>query len=390
MKWSKELTTVTRFSKFFALFLFVLLPIIAFVLGMNIGRKPMSYPVVKNQNNSHRPIASLTPVNTSPNHIQLPIVYSSDADFVIRPEIIPQADGSYEMVFTIGHRSESSELVMRDATQGDPQNRVIWKEKIDAIYKSRLDRFVKEYGPSVDDSGNPTLVTWSPDDSKIALYLLDNIVIFDLTINTINKESQGATYNNHVITVNKQNSVQIPISESQIYDPELFFSGDGSELYYKSIPDAVKFEKILLTTLEISRVDAPFPYPIPNSKGVVYWEESDTFEEHPMVVYTGDTKKRYLITQAFDYGGKIVLSPQRDKVCFENGSSGYYGYSLYDLTEDRMIEGGIQYSHCVKWLDNNTILVKETPFYYPEYFQYFIINTQTKQKTLLSQESSRY
>ena len=378
----KELTTVTRFSKFFALFLFVALPFLTFLLGMNAKKAPK---IVKLGENLHIS-PTYTPVHTSPPRIPLPLVYSTNADFVLRPEIAPQQDGAYELLFSIGHRSENTELVSQDVSHADPQNRVIWREKVDDIFKDRLDRFAKEYEPLADDDGRPALATWYSNDKKIALYLPDKIIIMDIAISSKKQESQGRTFNTYVISIGNSDIISIPIVETSIYDPKLFFSGDGSELYYKAMPDAIKYQIIELATRKISEVDGGDPFPIPHSKGVVYWEQSDSYEEHSMVVYTGTSKKRYVIKQAFDFGGRILLSPQLDKVCFENGSSGYHGYTIYNLEDESAIEYGIQYSNCVKWLDNTTMIVKETPYNFPGYSQYFTYNTQTKQKLLLHQE----
>ncbi len=383
MSLPKELTTVTRFSKFFALFLFVALPFLTFLFGMNARRVPK---IVKLHQKS---TPSPTLIYTSPPRIPLPLVYSTNADYVVRPEISPQKDGSYELVFTIRHRAESTELVTQDIVHTDTQNSILWKEKVNDMFKRRLDRFAKEYEPLAKD-GRPDLATWSSDDKKIALYLPDKIVIMDVSIHVAEKETEGHTYNHHIITVDKSDSIQIPILDASIYDPELFFSGDGSELYYKSSPDTFQYQRIDLSTLIVSNVDVSYPYPIPRSKGFVYWEKTDSYEQHTMVVYTGDTKKRYTIKQSFDYADKILLSPQKDNVCFENGSSGYHGYTIYSLERNVSIDTGIQYSYCVKWIDNNTVILKETPYSFPEYTQYFTYNIQTKQKTLLTQEKSVY
>lgn len=378
----KELTTVTGFSKFFALFLFIALPILTFLLGMNAKRVPKIGKLQESSIISPTP----TPVYTSPPRIPLPLVYSTNADFVLRPEIAPQWDGSYELIFSIGHRSENTELVTEDVSHADPQKRVIWREKINDIFKDRLDRFAKEYEPLADDDGKPSLATWSSNDKKIALYLPDKIIIMDISTSSKKQESQGHTFNTYVITASMGDIISIPILEEGIYNPKLFFSGDGSALYYKATPDLMKYQRIELATRKVSEIDVGDPFPIPHADGFVYWEESNSYEEHSMVVYTDNTKKRYTIRQPFDFGGKILLSPQRDKVCYENGSLGYHGYTIYNLEEERGIEYGIQYSNCVKWLDNTTMVVKETPYYFPGYSQYFTFNTQTRQKILLHQE----
>ncbi|HBC72957.1 MAG: hypothetical protein UX91_C0006G0151 [Candidatus Amesbacteria bacterium GW2011_GWB1_47_19] len=127
--------------------------------------------------------------------------------------------------------------------------------------------------------------------------------------------------------------------------------GDG---IYRIWPEAEK----------LAEVDTGYgAYPANNNNYLFWIPEEDCCPVHLMQInrITGDITDTE--ATAAEYAGKVIANADGNKVCFGNGSSGYFGYILYDLAAKKTLSSGQQYSYCGRWLDNNRVSVSEVSYY---------------------------
>jgi hypothetical protein len=315
--------------------------------------------------------------------------YSPDKELIISLRESKINADSYEISLDLNHKSLPLQLYVGDDEVSDFR---FWRGTVDASQKQYVDYLNREANYITYEEEFHSVVAWAPSGNAFALYLPDKIMVFSITQDEKLQTERGNSYTRKIVRIVSSKEYGFSdIGSGQSFYPELFFSGDSKEVYFANTTRVV-YRKYRLTletgevdTLDLENVAKIFP--IPGSSGYTYW--TDLGNERILNVYDGQTLKTYDLNVAFDYEGKILLSPSRDKVCFENGSSGYSGYSLYNLTTLKSIADGEQYSYCSGWLDNQRISLIEKPYSYPSYTQYFIYNTETNTKQFVSQERNR-
>lgn len=229
------------------------------------------------------------------------------------------------------------------------------------------------YVPIIDE------IAWSSLSDKLAIVIPGYIEIFYIEkyvekIESVNYERFKET--KHLeIKRNSQTTGHV----------NLFFSGDGKELYLnQEIPEKIDLtdDNPQLTPVPVGRLGIGI-YPIPGSSGYVTWGENPYPKLNVIELRQNGEISKHNVDQ-MDYLGKIVLSPDSRKVCAEAGSSGYWGYRIYNLVTDTAISVGPEYSHCVRWLDNNRIIIKEAVYNFSQGSpHYYLFNTLTDNKELL-------
>lgn len=131
-----------------------------------------------------------------------------------------------------------------------------------------------------------------------------------------------------------------------------------------------------ITLPEFDIVPLPTPTSILSSDKLLISPDNQT-------TYFYKNGQKYLYDQKpVDYPGKIIFSPDTKFACIEYGTSGYWGYHLFDLNSQKTILSGPQYSYCQAW--NNSVLTVKEELYNGFNTQIYQINTTTLQKKLVS------
>lgn len=168
------------------------------------------------------------------------------------------------------------------------------------------------------------------------------------------------------------------------------------------LPEAEPYERVFLGKLsnevyfvsnkgvhtpdgQVVRVNGTSLVPLDNQEGFSYWlyPEENTYYQDKLVVCRDNKQTIYETKKKMDVAGEQILSPDMTKVCNGFGSSGYWGYSIWDLDTAKEYLSGPQYSYCVKWLDNNRVLLKEVPYHYQWTTQYYIYDIITGKKDFI-------
>lgn len=128
-------------------------------------------------------------------------------------------------------------------------------------------------------------------------------------------------------------------------------------------------------------------YPIPGSPGYAHWVEKSYIEKSSIEFnINGKVNLFKHIIQA-DGFSKILISPNLKNVCVETGTSGYYGYSVVDLSTSKTYASGPEYSHCIRWLDYHRIVLQEAEYNFstdsPHFYLYDLL-TNNKELLLIS------
>lgn len=309
-------------------------------------------------------------------------IVNPQGQFVIRPMFTKQSDSAYQMDLILLPKEDS--IYLYKGNNLSRSSNSIWSSTHSKQYLEAIQTLDKNR--SREEQTERQFLIWSPSGTKIAVMLPEKIVILSFTF-----ESDTA---NHAYNVYLKETKEIDLKDITIPTqefPQFFFSGDESQLYipqknelYTLIEDFTKIEKTAL--------DASNLYPIPSSQGYTYFKEKTEYDhasgtQYNLFLKTPQKKEdTYPLPITFDYPGKILLSPERDKVCFENGNSGYWGYAVYKLkTMEKIITGG-HYSYCMKWIDNETLLLKEKPYDNQSHLFFYLFNTKSLSKTLLFTE----
>lgn len=103
-------------------------------------------------------------------------------------------------------------------------------------------------------------------------------------------------------------------------------------------------------------------FPLPSGDRLAYWVVDSAAEQSLIINEGGQESTSDLAPQQFDYAGKLLFSPNGQKLCYESGSSGYFGYTIVDVTSSQVIATGNQYSYCRRWLDDEKITVLDRPY----------------------------
>ncbi len=96
-----------------------------------------------------------------------------------------------------------------------------------------------------------------------------------------------------------------------------------------------------------------------------------------------NNKKYIFDKKPVDYPGQLIFSPNKKFACIEYGTSGYWGYTIFDLQQRKTLLSGIQSSYCLNWSKTNQLNVKEIP-YDQNITNLYSINPETLQKTVVN------
>src|SRR3989338_9402503 len=322
-------------------------------------------------NSDDKTVSSTTPTNQSPtpkNTFFKLATLSSDPTVYA---YIKQATEVQEVQLII-----SSSNGLRVMNQGE-QVQFIYTEVVSSNeYLENLNTEVKK------------VLAWSNDDSKLAILVPNKVIVFTLEWSSI-KETYWDGSQGEVRVAEIASSTDYPVSATVA---NIMFSGDGSELYVGN-EYVVDLNKGQVNNIPGRLSDNYYGngriFPIPNSNGIVYWE--DTSESQPDIVKNvqGNLTKYQLPEGSYDYDGNIILSPDNKYICLDYGVSGYWGYLVGRIEGNRLIKlvDGKQYSYCMKWLNNQEVLLQEIPYSaYGNY--YYSYNILTGEKEFLFERNT--
>jgi hypothetical protein len=309
-------------------------------------------------------------------------------DFYVQPKIIKQKD-DYKL--TLEMRTKEGFIMNMEEVNNlkDKQSSFFWQETISNKYQQYLQDIRLNRQGRYDINAHEDAFSWSPDGRQFAVYLPTNkLVVFTFDFQkkeTLDEQFQHTSY---VVKIKDKKEYQLKSELTDVAYVRLFFSGDNSELYvYAQDSNADKrlhYVIDLATDINTAISFGTNTYyelnPIPNSKGYTYL----TSKSLNLVV--GENKQVYPLHGEVDSIGKIELSPNKDKVCFEHGASGYWGYSIYSLNPVTVLKTGQQYSYCSKWIDNEHVVIHERPYYGEGYVYTYVFNTSTKEKLLIEKK----
>ncbi|MBN1169034.1 hypothetical protein JXA63_04040 [Candidatus Woesebacteria bacterium] len=108
---------------------------------------------------------------------------------------------------------------------------------------------------------------------------------------------------------------------------------------------------------------------VPNSNEIAYFAGvEDVYSAYTINYYDPNNKRvvKYKIPgEGKDSIGNLQVSSNKAMVCFEHGSSGFHGYSIYRLSDMLELGSGGQYSYCEHWINNSSIVVRYKPYNNP-------------------------
>ncbi len=209
------------------------------------------------------------------------------------------------------------------------------------------------------------LASWSPDSQLVAVYTPDEITLIQpknskhdksFTINSVSQIVWGA--------------------ESKLFilkNDETLWSLDASTDEIAKTP----------TSEPIRSLSSAYP-----RKGVAYSKYLSPNQDTVLVLNDGKSEKIYDLFQNIDGIGNIIFSPSGNKACIDYSVSGFAGYAVFDLTNQKKLADGGQYSHCTSWVDENRLLVNENSYWLQDSPTISILNlithtTQTFGKNVL-------
>ncbi|MDA1079954.1 MAG: hypothetical protein O2840_04690 [bacterium] len=99
---------------------------------------------------------------------------------------------------------------------------------------------------------------------------------------------------------------------------------------------------------------------------------------------TTEEKSYTILMPPFDYIGEPKISFQEKYGCFSVSTSGYTGYYIFKIQDGKQIDTGKQYSNCVTWIDDHRVIVADKPYDNPEQTSFYILNTETNTKQIIS------
>ncbi len=249
---------------------------------------------------------------------------------------------------------------------------IIWKQTVDKV---RAENYLNR---------SRNFITWSEKENKFAFLKPSSVVIFAYSIDPV-PQSEFDYRQTYLRLLNSQ---EIPLVTPIGKNPRIFFSGDGSRLYYQDQDElSYIFPEYKLVPTNKAPNYLEIAYPIPNSNGVFY--VSGSADGEVLIFDYGSYKKQYAIPKVGNEQPgpeKIIISPGQDKACIVWSSSGYRGYFIFDLASSRKIAFGMEYSDCVRWLSNAQIMVEENPYGTSDYAN-FIIDTQTGEKRFINDKT---
>lgn len=104
-----------------------------------------------------------------------------------------------------------------------------------------------------------------------------------------------------------------------------------------------------------------------------------------LVILNNGSERRYRVpSQGMDWFGNIHLSPNLDKACMETSASGYSGYLIFNLGAKMPEVTGQQYSRCLEWNDNSTVMLLENSYYNQWHKQIYAYDVETKMRKLIT------
>lgn len=256
-------------------------------------------------------------------------------------------------------------------------------EQVRFIYSELISS--SEYLKNLNTEGKRVLA-WSNDNSKLAVLVPNKVVVFTLEWTSIN-ETYWDGSRGEVSVVEITSEVDYPVSATVA---KIMFSGDDSELYIGN--DNI----VDLSTGQVNAVISSLSdnyakgevFPIPHSKGIVYWEDSFEGQSNIVKNIQGNITTYQLPEGSYDYEGAIIVSPDNNYICIDYGVSGYWGYLVGRIEGNKIIKllDGQQYSYCMRWLNNQEILLQEVPYSaYGNY--YYSYNVLTREKEFLFEKN---
>jgi len=247
--------------------------------------------------------------------------------------------------------------------------------------------------PNVGDASR--LLGWSGDGMKLAAGVGDTILVFQFT----RSEKVWRTETGEV------RADYLKIGEMKEKDTQgkqtgaVFFADKGAGILFTSGSDLYRLEP-QVEEIVVGEADEHIYGFFPVSfGGYAYWVQltpegtaSDSGKyTYSIGVVSEGGEKRYAVpetTGSIDYPGKILVSPNGRSACVVAGTAGYKGYLVFGLAGGETYATGRQHSDCVRWLDGTNVVVREQPYAEPSLVQYYLLNTQTRQKQFLAAQDS--
>lgn len=231
-------------------------------------------------------------------------------------------------------------------------------------YFVQRERLVEIWETPKSDSSGRQLIVWGPQGKWLALKAENKIVIVKIDKLGFDK------YHKEVIKpdVIFETDANIDLS-GELY---LWFENDSLVASYKDGVYKIWPEKEKLIDIE----DNIGIYPSLGS--YLYWQNESECCGIKLMQIDKKTKK---VTETgltvVDYAGKVLANRSGNRICVETGSSGFYGYILYDLIKKNNVRRGQQYSYCGQWIDNNQISLIEIPYHHQWSKQIYIYDWES-------------
>ncbi len=264
------------------------------------------------------PQPSFSPVPKAANEWSAP-VFSPDRNLYARFRIEPQSDKIYQLNLIVVDFRLDSKVPGSD----------IKSESIDENQEIDYKSYPQKY------------ISWSSNTSKLAVLMPSQVItIFDYAVEPVSDpllQSQGDE-----LKITKTQTVNIKNESGD--SSHIFFSGDGSELYFESTFGIIIISPVHQVFSTSSEYRPPDSYPIRNSRGVAYWgkrsRNNRDNHNYEIILDYGGTYRKYPIHFDFaaDYVQDIDFSPDLNKACVGWRSSGSGGSLVFDLFTGKMIK----------------------------------------------------
>lgn len=229
-------------------------------------------------------------------------------------------------------------------------------------------------------------ISWSQDSRKLVAVINNIAYKWEFEEEIVTTKYEGVEYESNLLRITAEERKTIMDEKIQQSLNNIIFMGQDAVFInaqgslYQLFPE----EKLILNGNEAGSGEF---WPLMSEDGFAYFKKSADQKSILLVLERNGVTREFQtqLSTNMDFNSELMMSPDLRHACSETGASGYYGYLIFKVEDGEILKTGQQYSWCERWLDKNTIVVREKKYHSQWSEQFYAIDVRTGTRLLLAE-----